>query len=301
MKKLLLLLLALLLCTAASAEELIVEEEELPTGVFSPLPMDMSPGHVADEACYSEDRYEDDSITVEMRKEWIDDVHLNIAHVTIRDASQLRTGLAHPKARLNNYVYAIARDCNAIVATGGDFFTNDEGGYVVRMNQVFRTSPKASHDLLIIDQNADFHIIPKCDPAALKALKEGGTEFVNVFWFGPALVIDGEKQDMPEKYQYNIRRKEPRTAIGQIGPLEYLMVCADGRNTDSAGCTVETLAQFMYDQGCVQAYNLDGGNSASMAFHGETYVTKVGRDRPLSDIIYFATAIDFGLDGEAAQ
>ena len=56
----------------------------------------------------------------------------------------------------------------------------------------------------------------------------------------------------------------------------------------------------MYDQGCVQAYNLDGGNSALMYFHGENYSKKsFDAERSVSDIIYFSTGIDYGLDGEA--
>ena len=62
-----------------------------------------------------------------------------------------------------------------------------------------------------------------------------------------------------------------------------------------------TLAQFMYDQGCVQAYNLDGGNSALMYFNGENYSRKsFEAERSVSDIIYFSTGIDYGLD-EAAE
>lgn len=41
------------------------------------------------------------------------------------------------------------------------------------------------------------------------------------------------------------------------------------------------------------AYNLDGGNSALMWFGGENYSEKtVKAERSVSDIIYFATAID---------
>ena len=55
----------------------------------------------------------------------------------------------------------------------------------------------------------------------------------------------------------------------------------------------------MYDKGCVQAFALDGGNSALMVFGGENYSQKtVKAERSVSDIIYFATAIDFGLDAE---
>ena len=67
----------------------------------------------------------------------------------------------------------------------------------------------------------------------------------------------------------------------------------DGRRKDSDGCTCAELADFMAKQGCTMAYNLDGGNSALMWFGGENYSEKtVKAERSVSDIIYFATAID---------
>ena len=92
---------------------------------------------------------------------------------------------------------------------------------------------------------------------------------------------------------YNVFADEPRCAIGQIGELEYLLVVVDGRRKDSDGCTCAELADFMAKQGCTMAYNLDGGNSALMWFGGENYSEKtVKAERSVSDIIYFATAID---------
>ena len=55
----------------------------------------------------------------------------------------------------------------------------------------------------------------------------------------------------------------------------------------------------MHSKGCLQAYNLDGGNSALMVFNSENYSAKsFEAERSVSDIIYFATAVDSGLDGE---
>ena len=74
------------------------------------------------------------------------------------------------------------------------------------------------------------------------------------------MVLAGVQQEMRETNNYNIRGKEPACAVGQLGELEYLLVVVDGRGAaDAEGCDVATLAQFMYDQGCTQAYNLDGG------------------------------------------
>lgn len=290
MRKLTVLLLALLMIfPAAVAEEAAV----------TALPMNLTPGHVADPANFTETSYEDESLSITLEQVWVDDARFNVARVKIADPSQLRTALAHPKARTNNYVSAIADKHNAVIAINGDFFTNDDGGYVIRMGETFRKNPRKANDLLITDENGDLHIIKRDNLAAdLKAKLETGITQVNVFNFGPALVIDGALQEMPESYKYNIHRKEPRCAIGQVGPLEYLLVVVDGRgHADSEGCTVQTLAQFMYDQGCQQAYNLDGGNSAYMYFGGEYYSYVTSEPRPVSDIIYFATAVDSGLDG----
>lgn len=83
-------------------------------------------------------------------------------------------------------------------------------------------------------------------------------------------------------------------AIGQTGPLSYVLVLAEGRNKDSEGVTHQELADFMFDLGCVEAFNLDGGNTATMVFNDGYYQT--GRsstnERAQSDCIYFATTVD---------
>lgn len=260
-----------------------------------PLPIDFSPGPVPDASRFTEDSYEDESISVHMERIWVDECQFHVAHVTIADASQLRTALAAPFGKnKTNRVSTIARDHNAVVATGGDYYGNEEGGYVVRMGETGRKKPLKSRDMLVIDGNGDFHILIHSDSEQLRALVESDIPIVNVFNFGPALVCGGELQAMPEKYQYNIKGREPRCAIGQTGPLSYVMVVADGRGAgDSKGCSVETLARVMADLGCLEAYNLDGGGSALMYFGGENYSTKSFKaERSVSDIIYFATAVE---------
>ena len=103
-------------------------------------------------------------------------------------------------------------------------------------------------------------------------------------------MIDGAEQQINPEYGYNPNGKEPRAAIGQLGRLSYVLAIAKGRGA-SSGTTHQELAHFMAELGCRQAFNLDGGNSAEMYFHGETYKGQAGKERGLSDIIYFATAI----------
>ena len=61
----------------------------------------------------------------------------------------------------------------------------------------------------------------------------------------------------------------------------------DGRQEGySTGMTLEELSQLFYDMGCQEAYNLDGGQSAVMAFDGELANQPYGGGRNISDILY---------------
>lgn len=314
----LLLLLTMLLPGAALAEETAAETPAEETPVLTaeaPLPMDLSPGHVPNPDCYytAEDAekgelqvYEDASLKVVMYREKVGDSTFNVAEIWIADPTQLRTGLANEKATRTNKISTMAGNQNAVVAIGGDYFSDAKNGYIVRQYNVYRKSPKSVYDMLLIDDKGDFHIIIQSDPAQLKALlTESGLAFPNAFHFGPALVKDGELLPSPQYYvdngnKYNTRNtSEPRCAIGQMGPLHYMFVVVDGRRNDSDGCSTDELAAFMHEKNCLQAYNLDGGNSALMWFGGENYSDKtVNGERSVSDIIYIATAVDHGLDEE---
>ena len=300
MRKIAIMLLCFMLLPCfAAAEEAIAA-----------LPMDINtPGHVADLANFTESSYQDASISVQMERLWYEDAHFNVARVKIADASQLRTALAGPFGKKTNKISTIAKNYNAVIAIGGDYCTNEEGGFVVRMAETYRKKPVKTRDMLITDENGDFHILKNSDATLLQGLMQEHT-LINVFNFGPALVIDGQLQEVSKDYRYNPMGKEPRCAIGQVGPLEYILVVVDGgadrpvtiTNPDgskqkSYGCKTEVVGKFLYEQGCQQAYNLDGGNSALMVFGQENYSQKSFKsERSVSDIIYFATAIDFGLD-----
>ena len=326
-KRILALLLALLLplcpVLAETAPSDEVELEQAPA--ITPLPMDFSGGHVASEANYSvlEDGsavYQDDSLLVEVHKEIVDGDAFVVAHVRIADPSQLRAAVAGKNR--DNKVTVMAKKANAVLAIGGTCYNDRKIGYIVRMGEVIRAAQVSkSLDVLVIDVNGDFHIVPAEKMEEVRAEQDKkvqgkrnnydaagellealiGVPAMHVFNFGPALVVDGELVQIPEKYSDigNIKGREPRCAIGQIGTLEYLVVIVDGRRASdpSEGCTVEKVARYMWEAGCVQAYNLDGGNTAEMVFHGEIYNNKTtGGERSQSDTIYFATAIDFGLD-----
>lgn len=306
------LLLLTMLIPGAMAEEtltdtiVIVEEDALSANI-SPLPVDLSAGYVPNAECYiaaDEENgilqgYQDESLTVTMERVRVGDSTFNVARIKIAHPSQLRTGLANEKGTKNNKISTMAKNHNAVVAIGGDFFADAKNGYIVRQYKEFRKSPKSVYDMLLVDNNGDFHIVLRSDAEELKALLTSETlTFPNIFNFGPALVKDGVLLENPQYYvdngnKYNTRStSEPRCAIGQLGEREYMFVVVDGRRKDSDGCSTYELGQWMFEQGCVQAYNLDGGNSALMWFGGENYSDKTTKnERAVSDFIYIATAI----------
>lgn len=301
LRKLFLLLICLVMMLAAGLAE---DDEMVDDITYDPLPIDFTPGPVPDESNYviGEDgvcSYEDATISVHMERiTYFDDIY-NVARVKIADASQLRTALSSSyklgqKSMRTDKISKIAKNNNAIVAIGGDYFYNETRGVEIRQGEVLRKTLKrdVKSDLLAIDRNGDFHIILEQDQEELKRITQSEIGVMDVFEFGPALIADGKLRDLPAKYKYNIYGQEPRCAIGQIGTREYLLVMVDGRRSNSNGTTCRALAQFMLEQGCVQAYNLDGGNSALMVFHNENYSNKSeSAERSVSDIIYFATAV----------
>ena len=303
MKKLLILCLCCLLALGAAAAEETIATLDGSDTVITPIAMDSynESGAEPDEASFTENGYSDASIQVEVSRVWVGDACYNVSHVKIAHASQIRTALAGKLGKKTNYVWNIAKNHNAVVAIGGEDLAENTGTYTIRQTVVERKKGYAGRDTLVIDQNGDFHILTGFSESALSELTATGVEAINLFNFGPALVVDGVVQEIPAKYGVgNVNGIEPRTAIGQVGPLEYILVVVDGRGVKdptedggtkaSEGASLAEVAQFLQEQGCVQAYALDGGGSAVMYFHGEKYSNPSSK-RGVSDIIYFASAV----------
>lgn len=85
------------------------------------------------------------------------------------------------------------------------------------------------------------------------------------FSFGPILVQNSKAVSISTKVASSAN---PRTAIGQISPLHYIIVVVDGRSSTSNGMTLSQLTQAFVQKGCTIAYNLDGGGSSTTWFNG---------------------------------
>ena len=105
-----------------------------------------------------------------------------------------------------------------------------------------------------------------------------------VWSFGPKLLENGEWITLDD---HPLTRRNPRCAIGYYEPGHYVFVVVDGRQKGySVGLTMTQLSKLMYNLGCKEAYNLDGGDTAVMIFDDEIVSQPSNGGRRISDIIY---------------
>ncbi|MBR6569216.1 MAG: phosphodiester glycosidase family protein [Clostridia bacterium] len=258
-----------------------------------------SPGSTPVAENFTENGYRDDTIIVELEQRRMFDSDVFIAYVKIAHPSQLRTAIAGNKlsSTRTNQTTVITAAYNGIVGINGDYYSDKDrqGGHIVRMGETMRERVSDNFDLLFIDELGDLHVFHrgKAEQQAQVDAFKSEHEIVNAFCFGPGLVINGEKPEDVSKYKwFDATGENPRAGIGQIDMLTYVLVAVNGRTSESVGVTLDQFADIMLELGCEQAYNLDGGNSATLAFNGEVFNTKVQKERDVSDVIYFASAID---------
>lgn len=83
---------------------------------------------------------------------------------------------------------------------------------------------------------------------------------------GPVLIKNGKIRDTSSEEGFGASHlaRHPRTAIGYRDEHTLVVMVVDGRQHSSAGVTIKELAQIMFEAGCYEAVNLDGGGSSAM-------------------------------------
>ena len=270
---------------------LITAGEAAAQAAYEPIPLEAEVGLPPRPEGFLPDMdgYEDGSLSVRIETMREHETNILVARVKIADPSQLRTAMATRYGGTGTALPdRLARRANAVLAINGDFFNFNSPGYLVRQGKLYRDKTNESFDMLIIDENADFHIL--IDPTPEQAHGFEGM-IVNSFNFGPALVKDGEIVHTTKKLNVGLEKETQRMGIGQVGPLEYICVATEGpEQKGSDGLTIPEFAQLMKDLGAVQAYNLDGGSSSAMMLGGEKINARSSKKmRPICDILYFST------------
>lgn len=242
--------------------------------------------------------YLDDSILVVTWKETVDNTVYTFAEVKIAHGSQLRRFLAGGEFGSDKRfpTTEMAQSVNAVVASSGDFYKFRFNGVVVYENTVRRVNTNKADtcyidedgDLLFTYQNASF-----TNEEAQKFVDDNRIRFS--LTFGPVLVDDGVRCE-PKNYELGeVNQFCSRAALCQMDKLHYLLITANVEDGYPEQVTIHKFAERVVQTGCQKAYALDGGQTAAIALDGKL-VNHVlfGQQRPISDIIYFATAIPNG-------
>ena len=107
----------------------------------------------------------------------------------------------------------------------------------------------------------------------------------DVYCFGPILVQDGEV--VPKLSKHRLGGHNPRTGVGMVEPGHIVVIVVDGKNKGVAtGMELEPFAELFKEEGCVMAYNLDGGMSTDIVFMG-VHLREREEKRNLPDVLLF--------------
>jgi len=227
--------------------------------------------------------YVDENLRVVVTEKKTDDAVYYVADVWIRNILGFKTAFAGGKYDGGYSLPSeMASENNAILALSGDCYKARPEGIVIRNGNLYRDSVSGDVCILYADGVMESYAESEFDLEA--AIARGAYQGWS---FGPKLIDNGQ---VPSSYNTTdkIVSHNPRAAIGYFEPGHYCLVYVDGRQGEtSKGMTLDELSQVMIDLGCVDAYNLDGGQSSMLVFQGEVIGNPYKGGRNISDIIYF--------------
>lgn len=215
-----------------------------------------------------------------------------VASIKIAHPSQLRTTAANGfQSEMTMKGTAMAKRVNAVLAINGDYFYFTHHGYILRQGKLFLDDLRGDRDVLLIDEDGDFHIVRNPFTGQV-GQTINGKRVVQAFFFGPVLVQNGKMvRDMDLRYDMRAEERRQRMCIAQVGPLEYKCICCGPPARGNSGMNLTEFAQLVYSLGVETAYNLDGGDSTMLIFNGQKINDPKSPDtRDIADIIYFASA-----------
>lgn len=99
-------------------------------------------------------------------------------------------------------------------------------------------------------------------------------------------------------------RKEPRQSIGFKENGDIVIISCDGRNHESKGMSYDDLARLHAVNGCINAYILDGGGSASTVLRGvkqNENIDNFTTDRSVGTFLYVAKDTNVSMENNIAN
>ncbi len=202
----------------------------------------------------------------------------------------------------------LAAEYPAVVAISDDYYghryqTRKGGakwpiGIIIRNGEIYfdktRDSSKKPEfpplDTLAVYPDGSLKVRVSDEMTAEEYIAEGA---VNVFSFGPWLIRNGEVNErgaVGDNATYSTLRysSSGRAVIGMVEPFHYILIVVGIPNKKkNIGANGAWLVSKLQEYGCVEAFNLDGGGTACMAFNGKVIIRGDNSKRPLSGFIAF--------------
>lgn len=238
--------------------------------------------------------YLDETIFSVVWKQKIDNSVFTFAETKVMDPTQFRRYLSGGQFGSGKLTLTseMSRSVNAVVGCSADFYAYRYEGVAV-VDGVVEKCRNGVKDTCFVDYNGDLILVQD----RLFASKEELQEFVdenNIQFslsFGPVLVKDGEFC-CPKEYRLGeVYYNYPRAAICQMDRLHYLYIASNKESVAPNMLPMMQFAQRVAETGCRQAYAVDGGQTTTVVMNNEVRNhVNYGSERPISDIIYFATA-----------
>lgn len=242
--------------------------------------------------------YLDETIFAVTWKQQMGGCMYTISEVKIADASQFRRFLAGGEYGSDKQYTTteMAASVNAVVASSGDFYKYRRQGVIVYDGTVQRVDGKYV-DTCFIDDKGDMIFAYRGD---LKTVEEA-QQFVdenNIRFsvaFGPVLIDDYERV-VPWGYALGeIEDHFPRAALGQRDELHYVLVVCNLEYGYNNTPHIWNFTNQVEKLGCKDVYTLDGGQTGVIVMNDQLInAVHFGAQRQISDIIYFATALQDG-------
>lgn len=241
--------------------------------------------------------YLDETILALVWKEETSKAVGTFSEVILADGSQLRRRIAGDQFESFDFntTSGFAEQTNAVLTLGGDFYHHGRScGIVVYQRDIYRYD-LSTCDTCYITADGDmlFSYRDQFENAEQAQDFVKDNDILFSLCFGPVL-IDNGVDVTPDYYPWGeIHDTYARSVLGMLGDKHYLTVNINCQQPNYYYLvTLRQAADAMVEKGCVKAYALDGGQTATTVFNG-TLINPVqfGWEKNISDVIYFATAV----------
>ncbi len=211
------------------------------------------------------------------------DANVNIADIYVADISCLTNAFGKDTfgrgSRYAEHPTTIAARYNAVATLSGDYYGGRSDGVVIRNGTLYRDE-NVTRDVCVLYWDGTM----KCfSPSEFNAEREMANGAYQAWNFGPMLLTaDGLNM---ETFNSDVTSKHPRSIIGYYEPGHYCLIMVDGRSDESEGLNMEYCSILAYTLGLKQAYNLDGGESATLVKGNTVFGVPYKGGRNISDVI----------------